>query len=228
MILGEYVVTDVLGPLNEVEKKNAPPRLYLGGDRRILSRGARVAVVGSRKASARARGEARKLSGALASRGVVVVSGLAEGIDTAAHEAAIASGGRTVAVLGTPLSDVYPPANRALQDLIMREHLAVSQFRPGSPIQPQNFPMRNRTMALVADATVVVEAGEKSGTIHLGWEALRLGKPLFFADSLLAKKLAWLEKMLGYGAQSLGLDELELLVDCLPMRDGADASELSL
>src|SRR5438105_10266584 len=95
---------------------------------------------------ARGAGNARRLSETLVARGAVVVSGLAEGIDTAAHEGAIASRGRTIAVLGTPLDESFPSKNRALQELIMREHLAVSQFGPGVPSQPGNFPMRNRTM----------------------------------------------------------------------------------
>ena len=102
---------------------------------------------------------------------MIVVSGLACGIDTAAHTAAIESGGKTIAVLGTPLDDTYPQENQALQSLIMAQHLAVSQFAPGAGTQPKNFPVRNRTMALLTDATVIVEAGEKSGTVHQGWEA---------------------------------------------------------
>ena len=81
------------------------------------------------------------------------MSGLAEGIDTAAHTAAINRGGRTIAVLGTPLDQVFPRQNAALQDQIMRDHLAVSQFPAGNPIQRKNFPLRNRTMALISDAT---------------------------------------------------------------------------
>ena len=89
----------------------------------------------------------------------MIVSGLAEGIDTAAHTAAISRGGRTIAVLGTPLDQVFPRQNAALQDQIMREHLAVSQFPAGHPVQRKNFPLRNR-WALISDATVIIEAGK--------------------------------------------------------------------
>jgi hypothetical protein len=122
-------------------------------DTGILGEGARVSIVGSRKASPEGLRRASKLAGLLAGRGIVIVSGLAEGIDTAAHTAAIHRGGRTIAVLGTPLDQVFPRQNAALQDQIMRDHLAVSQFPAGNPIQRKNFPLRNRTMALISDAT---------------------------------------------------------------------------
>jgi DNA processing protein len=153
----------------------------------------------------------------LGERGVIVVSGLAEGIDTAAHETAIASGGRTVAVLGTPLDKAYPAKNRVLQDRIMADHLAVSQFPAGSPSQPRNFPMRNRTMALISDATVIVEAKDGSGTIHQGWEALRLGRPLFLMESLAKDaSVSWPKEMLGYGAEVLSRENVDLLLELLP------------
>ncbi len=95
---------DLLGPLNEVEQKNAPKTLYVAGDTGVLGEGARVSIVGSRKASPAGLRRSSKLAGLLAGRSIVIVSGLAEGIDTAAHTAAIKRGGRTVAVLGTPHS----------------------------------------------------------------------------------------------------------------------------
>jgi len=224
----EFEAEDLLGPLNDVEKKNAPRRLFVAGDRSLLHAGPRVSIVGSRKASPAGLGNARRLSETLVARGAVVVSGLAEGIDTAAHEGAIASRGRTIAVLGTPLDESFPSKNRALQELIMREHLAVSQFGPGVPSQPGNFPMRNRTMALLSDCTVIVEAGEKSGSLHQGWEALRLGRPLFLPESLLRDPaLSWAREMEGYGAQALVLENLELLFELLPERARGDASQLA-
>ena len=111
----------------------------------------------------------------------------------------------------------------------MQEHLAVSQFAPGVPSRPGNFPMRNRTMALLSDATVIVEAGEKSGSLHQGWEALRPGRPLFLLESLLRDSaLSWAREMEGYGAQALVLENLELLFELLPERArGARPSLLS-
>lgn len=206
----EITTADVLGPLNDVEDKHAPARLYLRGDRGLLERGPRVSIVGSRAASSDGLRRARFLARALVQHNMIVVSGLAAGIDTAAHEAAIEAGGRTIAVLGTPLDQSYPKENAALQERIAREHLLVSQFAFGSPTTPKNFPMRNRTMALLTDATVIVEAGEKSGTLHQGWEALRLGRQLFFMESVARDPaLSWPKQMIHYGAQMLTRDNLE-------------------
>jgi DNA processing protein len=211
---------ELLGPLNEVERKFAPPEIYAAGDTDILKHGFRVSIVGSRNASKAGIQRARKLSALVIDRGGVVVSGLAKGIDTAAHTAAIEAGGRTVAVIGTPLDKAYPAENRALQDAIMREHLCVSQFPAGYPTRPQNFPIRNRTMALLSDATAIVEAGEKSGSISQGWEALRLGRGLFIANSLVNDSaLSWPEQMIAYGAQVLSDESVDEFLDSLPDRD---------
>jgi DNA processing protein len=170
---------DVLGALNDVEEKHAPKQLLYAGDRSLLTRGTRVSVVGSRKTTHDGRRRAQALTKALVAHQIIVVSGLAEGIDTAAHTAALEAGGSTIAVLGTPLDQFNPKENRDLQERLMREQLVVSQFAPGSAVTPKNFSIRNRTMALLTDATVIVEPGEKSGTLHQGWEALRLGRLLF-------------------------------------------------
>jgi DNA processing protein len=211
--------TDLLGSLNAVELKHAPPVLYLEGRRDLLEVGARVAVVGSRKASEMGLARARKLTIKLVEHGVVVVSGLAAGIDTAAHTTAIARGGATIAVLGTPLDRTYPADNAGLQRKIGEEHLIVSQFCPGTAIRPQNFPIRNRTMALLSDATVIVEAAEKSGAISQGWEALRLGRELYIMQAVvLDKSLSWPADLIGYGAQVLSDQTLDQLLDSLPLR----------
>jgi DNA processing protein len=228
-VAGEFAPEELLGPLNEVEKKNAPARLYVAGHREILDFGARVSIVGSRRASRRGLDDAGALSEKLASQGVVIVSGLAEGIDTSAHMAAIGARGRTVAILGTPLDEFYPAKNRDLQALIMREHLCLSQFPAGAPSQRGNFPMRNRTMALVSDATVIVEAGDKSGSLHQGWEALRLGRPLFLLESVVEdSSLAWPREMERYGAQVVSLTALDLVFEFLPERTGEQASPFAL
>ncbi|MEM3086314.1 MAG: DNA-processing protein DprA [Halobacteria archaeon] len=195
---------ELLGPLNDVERKFAPSKLYVAGDVGILRAAPRAAIIGTRKASPGALQAAGDLAKALAKNGVVIVSGLAEGIDTAAHKAAIEAGGRTIAVLGTPLDRVYPARNFELQQLIMREHLAMTQFPTGHPVQRRNFPLRNRTMALIANASIIVEAGNTSGSLHQGWEALRLGRPLFIWKSLAEDaSLTWTREMRRYGAMVL-------------------------
>lgn len=148
-----------------------------------------VAVVGARKPSAEGVVRAKKLARTLAERGFAVVSGLASGIDTAAHEAALAAGGPTIAVIGTPLSDCYPGKNRELQDRIAREHLLISQvpvLRYHQQKPPQNryfFPERNVTMSALTEATVIVEASDTSGTLTQARAALHQGRKLFILNS---------------------------------------------
>jgi DNA processing protein len=214
-------VEGLLGrPLNDVETKFAPGTLYVKGTIQIPLPRPRVSIVGSRKASSAGLEAAGTIARTLVEKEVVIVSGLAEGIDTSAHEAAIAAGGRTIAVLGTPLNKVYPQKNFRLQQEIMRSHLAVSQFPVGHPTTPKDFVLRNRTMALISDATIIVEAGDTSGSLHQGWEALRLGRSLFIWTSILKDpKLSWPEKMLRYGAMELSdpSDVLEVLPTPLGM-----------
>lgn len=207
----------VLGALNDVESKYAPPEFYFAGDPTLLRRGPRVSVVGSRKASPEGLRRARALAHSLVEHDIIVVSGLAAGIDRAAHEAAIEAGGRTIAVIGTPLEQCYPRENQELQARIARDHLVVSQFPAGSPVTRSNFPIRNRTMALLTDATVIVEAGEKSGTLHQGWEALRLGRLLFLLESVARNAtLTWPQEMIRHGAQILSRGNLEIALEHLP------------
>lgn len=216
--------TEVLGELNEVEEKNAPPSLFLVGDRALLEEGRRVSVVGSRRASSNGLTRARVLCQEFVASGLTVVSGLAEGIDTVAHTTAVSEGGRTIAVLGTPLNVPYPKSNADLYAQIMRDHLAVSQFPFGYPSRRENWPRRNRTMALISDATVIVEASEKSGTVHQGWEALRLGRPLFLLESLASNpELSWPQEMLKYGAQVLTRANLQDVIQDIPERSLAHA-----
>ncbi|MCP4407317.1 MAG: DNA-processing protein DprA [Gammaproteobacteria bacterium] len=199
----------LLGPLNDIERKNAPEELFVAGDTSLLHDGLRVAVVGSRKASDKGMSRARALINALVEHDITVVSGLAEGIDTVAHEAAIVLGGKTIAVLGTPLSQAYPAKNKELLDVIKHGHLAISQFPEGYPAKRQNFPQRNRTMALISDATVIVEASEKSGTQHQGWEAIRLGRLVYLMENVAEDPaLSWPAKMIEYGAQVLTRDDM--------------------
>jgi DNA processing protein len=176
-----------------------------------------VSVIGTREVSPVGLRRTQDLARLLVARGIAVVSGLARGVDTCAHRTAIEAGGRTIAVIGTPLDHFYPPENEELQRKIMAEHLAISQFPAGYPAERKNFAIRNRTMALVSHATVIVEAGEGSGTLHQGWEALRLGRPLFLLESLAKRAdLKWPREMLGYGAQVLTKGNVDVLSECLP------------
>lgn len=212
-----YTLEELIGPLNDVEKKFAPKQLYVAGQLPIPLPSPRVAVIGSRKASPEGLNAASNIAKVLVKHNVIVVSGLAEGIDSSAHKAAIEASGHTIAVLGTPLDRVYPAKNTGLQEFIMQKHLAVSQFPNGYPIQPKNFIIRNRTMALISDASIIVEAGNSSGSLHQGWEALRLGRPLFIWSPLMHdQSLNWPEKMAMYGAMEF--TDPEEVLDDLPSR----------
>lgn len=215
--IDEFTPEEILGPLNQVEKKHAPPVIFAAGRAALLRGTRRVSIVGQRAATAAGLNRATRLAKALAQKGVVVVSGLARGIDGAAHRGAIAAGGSTIAVLGTPLDQVYPREHADLQFAIMERHLAISQFPNGSSIFKSNFVVRNRTMALVVNASVIVEAGEGSGSLSQGWEALRLGRPLFLLKSIVENDaLKWPREMLEYGAEVLGNDNWDELIEALP------------
>ena len=181
------------------EAKRAPARFYVRGPTQLPLDGPRVSIVGTRRPSEKGVATARDLARSLAEKGATIVSGLAAGIDAASHRAAMDKG-RTVAVLGTPLERAYPAQNRQLQDEIMARHLAVSQFAPRSAVARANFVMRNLTMALISHATVIVEAGERSGTAHQGREAVRLGRPLFMGDGV--ADAPWTRELRERGAHS--------------------------
>jgi hypothetical protein len=143
-----YSAEELLGPLNPQEQLYAPKQLFAAGHVEWLRQERRVSVVGARKASPYGLKRAARLARLLVKHGAIVVSGLEEGIDAAAHTATVDAGGRTVAVIGTPLSETFPAKHRGLQQLLMREHLVVSQFPEGQPTTRKNFPLRNRTMAV--------------------------------------------------------------------------------
>ena len=139
-----------------------PPVIWALGDPRLLRRRA-VAVVGARVASAAGRRFARTLAADLGAAGLVVVSGLARGVDAAAHEGALATG--TVAVLGGGVGDIYPPENEALYGEIAQRGCIVSESEPGRRAQAKDFPRRNRLISGLSLAVVVVEAELKSGSL---------------------------------------------------------------
>ena len=203
------------GTFTDFEKKFAPKDLFIEGDESLLYSGLKVSIVGSRKPSEQGIKDAECLTSVLVQNGITVVSGLAEGIDSVGHLTAINNHGKTIAVLGTPLDKAYPAKNADLLKKIKENHLAVSQFQIGYPTKKENFPMRNRTMALISDATIIVEASETSGTRHQGWEALRLGRLVFIMKSVVDKnELTWPKEMLKYGAQELTCELLpEILYD---------------
>lgn len=165
-----------------------------------------LAVVGTREATSDGIARARKLARELTENSFTVVSGLATGIDTAAHLAAMDAKGRTIAVVGTPLGEVYPKENRELQERIAADFLLVSQvpiLRYERQKVPQNrlfFPERNITMSALTEATIIVEAGETSGTLIQARAALQQGRKLFILDSCFRSDLTWPHRLEEQGA----------------------------
>ncbi|ODB85937.1 DNA processing protein DprA [Candidatus Thiodiazotropha endoloripes] len=166
-----------------------------------------VAIVGSRKVSEEGIKRTRKLVKYLVDDDFTIVSGLAEGVDTAAHTATIERGGRTIAVIGTPLSHTYPKQNSALQDLIKKEYLLISQVPFMRYIEQdyrQNrgfFPERNITMSALTQATIIVEASDTSGTLYQARAALAQGRKLFILESCFKNpKIEWPHKFAKKGA----------------------------
>lgn len=166
-----------------------------------------VAVVGTRVPSDEGERNARRIATALVRHGYTVVSGLARGVDTAAHLAAIEAGGRTIAVIGTPLFETYPRENEGLQEKIAEQYLLVSQV-PFLRYKQQHykanslfFPARNVTMSALTEATVIVEAGNTSGTLIQAKAALAQGRKLFILESCFRNaELTWPAKFEKLGA----------------------------
>lgn len=158
---------------------DAPLGIYGRGDLGALS-GRCVAIVGSRRASANGLLMARTCAQTLASLGIVVVSGLAAGIDSAAHEGALAGGGQTVAVLGSGLDQIYPVHNRRLADEILKHRGAlISEYEPQTTAHKRYFPERNRIISGLSEAVLVVEASLHSGSLITARMALEQGRDVF-------------------------------------------------
>ncbi|MGH7309334.1 MAG: DNA-processing protein DprA [Candidatus Rokuibacteriota bacterium] len=156
----------------------APPDLWVRGTL-VAEDTLAIAIVGTRRASAYGAAVAERLAFDLAARGITIVSGLARGIDTAAHRGALAAAGRTLAVLGSGVDVVYPPESRALMEEIVARGALVSQFPLGTAPLAWHFPARNRTLAGLALGVVVVEAPERSGALITASLAADLGREVF-------------------------------------------------
>jgi DNA processing protein len=156
-----------------------PPVLYVSGPSLCSLAGEALAIVGSRKASPQGLATARSLARELAGAGLTIVSGLARGIDTEAHRGALEARGTTIAILGSGLSQVYPPENAELAAEIAERGAVVSEFPLSTPPYPQNFPRRNRVIAGWVRGVIVVEAGEKSGALGTARLALEGGRDVF-------------------------------------------------
>lgn len=178
-------------PRRLAETQDAPTFLFVRQGEDCLNT-AGLAIVGTREASDDGKKRAFKLAYLLARRNLVVISGLARGIDTAAHIGALEPGGLTAAVIGTPITRTYPKENAALQEAISRTGALISQFHPRSNAGKFAFPMRNATMSGLALGTVVIEASETSGALVQARKALQQGRKLFIPQSAIDNEaLTW-------------------------------------
>lgn len=188
-----------------------PPLLFVAGE--LLARDSRsVAVIGTRAPSAFGRTAAGGITELVGAAGYTVVSGLAAGVDSEVHSAALSAGRRTVAVIGTGLDHAYPPENRDLQARIVESGAVVSQFWPGAGPSKQSFPLRNAVMSGLTLASVIVEAGPRSGTRIQARHALEQGRPVILMEPVLRHE--WgreLARRTGVHVAATASDVLDLL-----------------
>ncbi|MBF0504570.1 MAG: DNA-protecting protein DprA [Candidatus Omnitrophica bacterium] len=169
-------------PVSFKELEDAPAVLYVKGDTEALSQMS-VAIVGSRAASFYGCRSAKIFAGAFVRSGLIVVSGLARGIDTAAHQGSLEAGGKTIAVIGCGFNYMYPKENLLLMETIAQQGAVVSEFAFATPPLKQNFPWRNRIISALSRATVVIEAGRKSGALITVDYAIAQNKDVFVIPS---------------------------------------------
>jgi DNA processing protein len=176
-------------PASLLHLTDPPPLLYLQGRRELLNRPA-LAIVGSRNASRQGEANAEAFASHLAGCGLTIVSGLARGIDSAAHRGALAADAATIAVLGTGADIVYPLSNRALAASVAQRGLLVSEYPLGTPAIPHNFPRRNRLIAAAAHGVLIVEAALASGSLITARLAAELGREVMAIPGSIHSPLA--------------------------------------
>lgn len=216
--------------------KEAPPYLFLKGNVHLLEEKS-VCVVGSRNASEESMKKTERIVKSLVKRNIVVNAGLARGIDTATHIAALANGGRTIAVIGTPINQYYPKENKDLQIQIEKNGLVVSQFPPCNAINRWNFPTRNGVMSGISLATIIMEAGESSGALKQADYALKQGRDVLIPQSAIDNPLIqWPKKYVSKGAHAFKtlkevlqiLNRNELLLNLFNNSDMEEVSNVEM
>lgn len=216
--------------------KEAPPYLFLKGNVHLLEEKS-VCVVGSRNASNESLKKTERFVKSLIKRNIVVNAGLARGIDTATHTTALANGGRTIAVIGTPINQYYPKENKELQIEIEQKGLVVSQFPPCNSVNRWNFPVRNGVMSGISLATVIMEAGETSGALKQADYALKQGREVLIPQSAVDNALInWPKKYIKKGAYAFKtlkealeiLNKNELLANLFNNHDMEEVSNVEM
>jgi DNA processing protein len=199
--LGVLTWDDPAYPRRLKEIDQPPPVLYLRGALAEEDQWA-VAIVGTRRATAYGRQAAAELAAGLAQRGITVVSGLARGIDAIAHQAALKAGGRSLAVLGCGVDQVYPPEHRRLAEQLCAQGGLLSDYPPGTPPEAANFPPRNRIISGLSLAVVVIEAGESSGALITASFAGEQGRAVFaLPGNIYAPQSKGTNRLIQEGAQ---------------------------
>ncbi|HEY0141048.1 MAG TPA: DNA-processing protein DprA [Thermoanaerobaculia bacterium] len=202
-----------------------PTVLHFRGDVSLLKR-PMISIVGSRRCSAYGRNAARTLADSLAKRGVAVVSGLARGIDAAAHQAALEAGGATIAVLGCGIDIVYPRGHEALFARMAADGLILTELGPGAPPLKAHFPIRNRIISGLAYGTVIVEATERSGSLITARSAAEQGRDVFAVPHpIFAAGGVGPHRLVQYGAKLV--HDAEDIVEELPREIRAQLSPVT-
>lgn len=228
---GDEAYSKLLAATNE-----APPFLFLKGNVHLLEEKS-VCVVGSRNASNDSMKKTERIVKSLIKRNIVVNAGLAKGIDTATHSAALNNGGRTIAVIGTPINQYYPKENKELQIQIEQKGLVVSQFPPCNAVNRWNFPTRNGVMSGISLATIIMEAGETSGALKQADYALKQGRDVLIPQSAIDNPLIqWPKKYVSKGAHTFKtlkealeiLNKNELLLNLFNNNDMEEVSYVEM
>jgi DNA processing protein len=201
---------DEVYPRRLKEIDQPPPILYVRGDLEPDDEWA-VAIVGTRRVTAYGRQVTQEVAGLLARNGVTVISGMARGVDSVAHQAALNAGGRTIAVLGSGVDRIYPPENRRLAEQIIQKGAIISDYPPGTPPEGSNFPPRNRIISGLSLGVVIVEAGKTSGALITANFAVDQGREVFAVPgNILAPQSKGTNRLIQDGAHPL-LDPQDVL-----------------
>ncbi|MEN6622520.1 MAG: DNA-processing protein DprA, partial [Smithella sp.] len=222
---GIHIITylDDSYPSKLLEIYDRPPMLYVKGS--IIKNEVNIAIVGSRLASTYGKYTTERISRELALKGTTIVSGLARGIDSAAHRGALTAKARTIAVLGSGLDIVYPPENKKLFAEICETGAVVSEFPLGTPPRACNFPARNRIISGMSYGVVVIEAGEKSGSLITARLALEQGREVFAVPgSIDSAGSRGTNKLIKQGAKLIENTE-DILEEILPQIEKTNLSE---
>lgn len=174
-----YSPDDEAFPISLSEIDDPPNLIFCYGNLEEIHIKPSIAIIGARDADDYAVSAAERISAELSAKGITIISGFARGIDSAAHRAALDSGGQTIAVLGCGISYDYPRNSRGLKERIAQNGIVISEYFPSSDPKPENFKIRNRIVSGLSDGILVIQAGERSGTLNTASHGLSQGKDIF-------------------------------------------------